>query len=199
MENKTLNILPCDGEAQYYGKVFSDGKSDDYYDQLLKECSWRQDEAIIFGRKYVTKRKVAWYGDSDFSYTYSGIRKVALPWTPNLLQLRKEISALTGEEFNSCLLNLYHDGSEGMAWHSDAEKQLKRDAAIASVSFGAERKFSFKHKKTGQRIDIRLEHGSLLLMRGPVQQHWLHRLPPVRNVPEPRINLTFRYIATEIK
>jgi alkylated DNA repair dioxygenase AlkB len=100
------------------------------------------------------------------------------------------IQERTGDTFNSCLLNLYHNSSEGMAWHSDGEKELQRNGAIASLSFGAERKFSFKHKKTKETISS----GSLLLMKGSTQSHWLHSLPPTKMTDKPRVNLTFRTI-----
>jgi alkylated DNA repair dioxygenase AlkB len=105
--------------------------------------------------------------------------------------LAEEIS---GETYNSCLLNLYHTGEEGMGWHSDGEKDLKKDGAIASMSFGAERKFAFKHKETKERVDIFLENGSLLVMKGITQSHWVHRLPPTKRIKTPRVNLTFRTI-----
>ena len=137
---------------------------------------------------------MAWYGDTAFEYTYSNRTKTALPWTNELLALKSKIETETGENFNSCLLNLYHTGEEGMAWHSDGEKDLKKDGAIGSVSFGAERKFSFKNKTTKETISIMLEHGSLLVMKGATQTHWLHRLPPTKKTVKPRINLTFRTI-----
>ena len=111
-----------------------------------------------------------------------------------LLFLKKLIEHKTGEQFNSCLLNLYHSGDEGMAWHSDGEKDLKKNGAIGSLSFGAERKFAFKHKESKEKIDLYLEHGSLLIMKGKTQTHWLHRLPPTKKINTPRINLTFRCI-----
>lgn len=148
----------------------------------------------MFGRHIVTKRKVAWYGDRPFEYSYSNITKQALPWTPELLELKRETEKAARETFNSCLLNLYHTGAEGMAWHSDDERDLKRDGAIGSLSFGAERKFAFRHKQTKEVVALRLEHGSLLMMKGTTQTHWLHRLPPTRSVFSPRINLTFRTI-----
>ncbi|MBQ0740235.1 alpha-ketoglutarate-dependent dioxygenase AlkB, partial [Aquimarina celericrescens] len=111
---------------------------------LLKNIEWKNDEAIIFGKRIITKRKVAWYGEKQFEYTYSNTTKHALPWTLELLELKEIIEKKTNETFNSCLHNLYHDGSEGMAWHSDAEKDLKKNGAIGSLSFGAERKFAFK-------------------------------------------------------
>jgi alkylated DNA repair dioxygenase AlkB len=140
------------------------------------------------------KRKVAWYGEKPFEYTYSNTTKHAIPWTPELIALKHIAEQTSGETFNSCLLNLYHDGSEGMAWHSDAEKDLKKNGAIGSISFGAERKFMFKHKQTKETIGVKLEHASLLIMKDTTQTHWLHRLPPTTRVNTPRVNLTFRTI-----
>lgn len=186
------NHLPYDGTVNYFGNIIAN--PDSYFQKLLDEVSWQHDQAMIFGKLVTTKRKVAWYGDDAFSYKYSGIEKVASPWNTTLLDLKKIVEANSGETFNSCLLNLYHDGNEGMAWHSDGEKYLKKNGAIASVSFGAERKFSFKHKITKEKIDLFLEDGSLLIMKDETQTYWLHRLPPSRTVCTPRINLTFRTI-----
>lgn len=190
------NLLPHDGTVNYYGKVIPE--PDHYLHQLLHHIEWRPDEAVIFGKHITTKRKVAWYGDHPFDYTYSNTTKQALPWTEELLALKQIIENATHETFNSCLLNLYHSGEEGMAWHSDGEKDLKRNGAIGSVSLGAERKFSFKHKVTKQRVDVNLEHGSLLVMTGTTQTHWLHRLPPTKKVSTPRVNLTFRTIVNQL-
>jgi alkylated DNA repair dioxygenase AlkB len=189
------NILPKDGIVHYYGTVFSTEEADRYLEILLRSIAWKNDEAIIFGKKITTKRKVAWYGDTEFEYTYSKVTKKAHLWTPELLQIKKEIEKKCGQTFNSCLCNLYHTGTEGMGWHSDDEKDLKKNAAIASVSFGAERKFAFKHKETKETISIHLEHGNLLVMKGRTQTHWLHRLPPTKKVHSPRVNLTFRTVA----
>jgi alkylated DNA repair dioxygenase AlkB len=188
------NLLPKEGTVNYYGKIVTYQEASHYFDKLMKIIEWRNDEAIIFGKLIITKRKVAWYGDSDFEYTYSNTTKRALPWNKELLGLKSLIEEKTGEKFNSCLLNLYHNGNEGMAWHSDAEKDLKKNGAIGSVSFGAERKFSFKHKDTKETVSIVLENGSLLVMKDATQTHWLHRLPPTKLVTKPRINLTFRTI-----
>jgi alkylated DNA repair dioxygenase AlkB len=188
------NWLPHGGEVNYYGKILDTPEANRYRDYLLKSVEWKNDEAVIFGKHIITKRKVAWYADHDFEYTYSNVTKRALPWTKELLELKSITEKQTGETFNSCLLNLYHDGSEGMAWHSDGETDLKKDGAIGSLSFGAERKFSFKHKQTKETISIILEHGSLLVMKGTTQTHWLHRLPPTKVISKPRVNLTFRSI-----
>ena len=191
---KTKNWLPEDGTVNYYGKLLNKNEADFYLNKLLETIEWRNDEAIIFGKKIITKRKVAWYGEKPFEYTYSNITKYALPWTKELLELKTLIEKETGETFNSCLLNLYNNGEEGMAWHSDGETDLKKDGAIGSLSFGAERKFSFKHKQTDNKVELILEHGSLLVMKGTTQKHWLHRLPPTKKVMKPRVNLTFRTI-----
>jgi alkylated DNA repair dioxygenase AlkB len=192
--DKTKNWLPQDGTVNYYGKLFSPEEADAYFDKLMKTIDWRNDEAIIFGKKIITKRKVAWYGEKPFEYTYSNITKYALPWTKELLTLKNVIENETGETFNSCLLNLYHNGEEGMAWHSDGEADLEKDGAIGSLSFGAERKFAFKHKTTKGKIELMLEHGSLLMMKDTTQTFWLHRLPPTKRITTARINLTFRTI-----
>ena len=189
-----INLLPKDGTVNYYGKILDQKQSDRFYQTLLETIEWKNDEAVIFGKKILAKRKVAWYGDENFEYTFSNSTKKAIPWTKQLLQLKKMAEEKTGEKFNSCLLNLYHDGSEGMAYHSDGEKDLKKDGAIASLSLGAERKFSFKHKETKEKVELILEHGSLLVMKDETQSFWLHRLPPTKKVFTPRINLTFRTI-----
>ena len=188
------NLLPYDGVVHYYGTVMSMPEADRYFDDLLKNIAWKNDEAVIFGKKIVTKRKVAWYGEAPFSYTYSNSTKTALPWTQSLLDLKSVAEDVSGETYNSCLLNLYHDGSEGMAWHSDGETDLKKNGAIASMSFGAERKFAYKHKRSKETVSQVLGHGSLLVMKDQTQTHWLHRLPPTKLVHLPRVNLTFRTI-----
>lgn len=190
----SLNLLPQDGIVNYYGKILNAKEAVFYFQTLLDTIDWQNDKAIIFGKEIITKRKVAWYGDKNFSYTYSKIEKFALPWTKELLELKTLVEKISGENFNSCLLNLYHNGNEGMAWHSDAEKDLKKNGAIASLSLGAERKFSFKHKTNGYTKSLRLENGSLLVMKDQTQSHWLHSLPKEKKINTPRINLTFRSI-----
>lgn len=194
--DEKLNLLPNDGTVNYYGKVMTSEQADFYYNALLEKIEWKNDEAVIFGKRIQTKRKVAWYGETNFKYTYSNTTKEALPWTKELLELKEIIETKTGEKFNSCLLNLYHDGNEGMAWHSDAEKDLKKNGAIGSVSLGAERKFAFKHKDSKETVSLVLHHGSLLVMKDTTQTHWLHRLPPTKLISKPRVNLTFRTIVS---
>ncbi len=188
------NILPFDGEVEYYGFALNQKECKFYFDTLTNSIQWKHDEAVIFGKHYVTARKVAWYGNSEFEYTYSGITKKAIIWTPELLQLKNKIEKISNTTYNSCLLNLYHDGNEGMSWHSDDEKTLLENGTIASLSIGAERKFLFKHKETKQKVDIFLENGSLLIMKGKTQKFWLHQLSKTKKVKKPRINLTFRTV-----
>jgi len=188
------NWLPYDGTVNYYGRLLSGRQANGYLSRLLETIEWRNDEAVIFGKRIITKRKVAWYGDKPYEYTYSNTTKHARYWTADLLELKKLIETETGERFNSCLLNLYHNGDEGMAWHSDGEDDLKKNGAIGSLSFGAERKFAFKHKETKEKVEFMLEHGSLLVMKDTTQSHWLHRLPPTKKITTPRVNLTFRTI-----
>lgn len=192
--DSSFNLLPKDGRVHYFGPLFSAKEIHSYFQQLLHSIDWKNDVAVLFGKRIETKRKVAWYGEKPFEYSYSKTTKIALPWTPELLELKKRVEEKTEETYNSCLLNLYHNGEEGMAWHRDGEKELKKHGAIASLSFGAERKFAFKHKTTKETMNIILQAGSLLVMKDETQDFWLHRLPPTKKQIGPRINLTFRTI-----
>ena len=193
--SETGNLLPFDGMAIYHGLLLPATEADDLFDRLRETIAWQSDVVIIFGKRHVTQRKVAWYGDEAYAYTYSGTTRTALPWTPELRELKQKVEERTGVVYNSCLLNLYHSGEEGMGWHSDDEKMLQPNGSIASVSLGAERKFAFKHKRTAETISLLLDHGSLLEMKGETQTHWLHSLPKTKKVKRERINLTFRTIS----
>lgn len=186
------NLLPYDGEANYYGKILNPIKAKHYLKCLLQTIDWKNDEAKLFGEHIITKRKVAWYGNNNYTYTYSNTTKQALPWTRELLELKALVEETTRTSYNSCLLNLYHSGEEGMAWHSDDEKALGKNTSIASLSLGAERKFSFKNKANKKTLSFTLEEGSLLEMKGTTQTHWLHCLPKTKKIAKPRVNLTFR-------
>lgn len=186
------NILPGDGTVIYFGKIVPEDQADLYFNVFMNSIEWKNDEAIIFGKKIITKRKVAWYGDAGFSYTYSKTTKVALSWTKELLELKLMIEKISGTQYNSCLMNLYHSGDEGVSWHSDDEKSLGDSPNIASFSLGAERNFTFKHKTNKQTISVFLEHGSLLVMKDKTQTHWLHSILKTKKISKPRISLTFR-------
>jgi alkylated DNA repair dioxygenase AlkB len=193
-KDRVYIILDNDGLVNYYGKILAYQEANQYLDLLMQNILWKNDEVILFGKHIVTKRKAAWYGGSGCLYAYSNITKQALPWTKELSGLKQMVEEFAGVKFNSCLLNLYHNGNEGMGWHSDDEKSLGKNNTIASLSFGAERKFLFKHKQTKQIISLVLEHGSLLIMKDATQRNWLHSLPKSKNIVQPRINLTFRTI-----
>ncbi|MGJ8724882.1 MAG: alpha-ketoglutarate-dependent dioxygenase AlkB family protein [Roseibacillus sp.] len=189
-------VLPKDGETTYHGVIFPIEAADSHLQTLLTSIPWQHDETVIFGKRIITARQMAWYGDRDFDYRYSGNTHTAKIWTPDLLTIKNAVEEASGSRYNSCLLNLYADGDQGMGWHSDDEKELNPDANIASVSFGAERRFDFRHKQSREKASVFLEHGSLLIMAGATQTHWHHQIPKTKKVTTPRVNLTFRQIAT---
>lgn len=191
------NYLPYNGTVNYYGRILAIEQNHHFYDYLLNNVPWKNDEVLIFGKHIVTKRKIAWYGDKEFAYSYSGTTRYGKIWTKELLELKEIVEERVNLKFNSCLLNFYPTGSDGMAWHSDDEKALGKNTTIASLTFGAERYFAFKHKKTQEKVKLLLENGSLLIMKGVTQTYWLHKLPPTVNIKSPRINLTFRTIIEE--
>lgn len=195
---QAINVLPYDGEAYYYGEIFSEQLSQQYFQQLITTLEWQHDQALILGKVIETKRKVAWYAnthqDKPHAYAYSGITRYSSPFTKELLSIKQIVEEKAQASFNACLANLYHSGKEGMAWHSDNEQALKKHAAIASLSFGEARTFSFKHKLTKELISLTLKPGSLLVMKGQTQDNWLHRLPPSKKASNARINLTFRTV-----
>ncbi|MFM8432266.1 MAG: alpha-ketoglutarate-dependent dioxygenase AlkB family protein [Bacteroidota bacterium] len=191
-DTSPVELLPHDGRAVYFGTVFAAETSDRLFSELEKSIPWRNDVIKMFGKEIVTTRKVAWFGDRPFEYAYSGHTHHALPWTAALIEIKEKAEEKCLTDFNACLLNLYHHGNEGMGWHSDDEVELDPVAPIASVSLGAARKFSFKHKEVKTGVSLQLNHGSLLMMDAKSQQHWLHSLPKSRKTLMARINLTFR-------
>jgi alkylated DNA repair dioxygenase AlkB len=191
-----MNLLPRGGTAIYYGRIFDEPTARNYYERLSSSLPWRHDDVVMFGKRVVTAREVAWFADAGIPYRYSGTVKQAAAWTPELAELKERIEVLTGLSFNSCLANLYHHGGEGMSWHSDDEKALVKHAGIASLSLGAERMFSFRHKRDAETISLLLENGGLLVMKDETQDHWKHALPKSAKIKEPRINLTFRTMMT---
>ncbi|MEM7372190.1 MAG: alpha-ketoglutarate-dependent dioxygenase AlkB [Bacteroidota bacterium] len=192
-----LEEIPIpDGELWYHASFFSETDSNRFFTALKSDIDWRQEEILIFGKKIPQPRLVAWYGDSGISYTYSGLRLLATPWTPSLLQIKQKIESATGCRFNSVLLNLYRHGQDSMSWHSDDEPELGRNPVIASVSFGGIRRFHLrhKHKQDQARVRLDLAHGSLLIMKGETQHNWQHQISKTARNIAPRINLTFRWI-----
>lgn len=192
MFNNIPNIINTDGIALYYPHVLTDEQIKQYYMELLDKINWQNEKVIMFGKEIVTKRKVAFYSDPNISYTYSNKTKLGEAWSPTLLSLKSIVELVTRSSYNACLLNLYHTGDEGMGWHSDDEQEIIVDSSIASLSLGAARKFSFKHKTSKELVSVQLENGSLLEMKGAIQKHWWHALPKSTKIKAPRINLTFR-------
>ncbi|WP_152287363.1 alpha-ketoglutarate-dependent dioxygenase AlkB family protein [Flavicella marina] len=192
--NPLSNKLPFDGEVYYHGAILSQKEALNYFDILLSKIAWKRDSSVLFGKKITLDRKVALYSEKSLTYTYAGVERHTIPWTKELLELKSLVETKTGTSYNSCLLNLYHSGEEGMGWHSDGEKEMKEHAAIASLSLGAARNFVFKHKENKHKVTFTLEKGDLLVMKGSTQEQWLHSLPKSKKVKFPRINLTFRSI-----
>jgi alkylated DNA repair dioxygenase AlkB len=185
-----------DGEVRYFAAAFSAREADELFRDLRAEIDWRQEEILMFGQRRRVPRRVAWHGDAGATYRYSGVSHEPEPWTPTLRRVQRRVEELTGLRFNAVLLNLYRDGRDGMGWHADDEPELGPDPAIASVSLGAVRRFRMRHRRRKQQtLDIDLGHGSLLLMQGPTQHHWMHALPKTARPVGERINLTFRWVA----
>lgn len=185
-----------DAKVIYYPQAFSPDESDALFQQLITTIEWRQDNIKIYGREIPQPRLTAWYGDEEAVYTYSNIINHPLPWLPVLLQIKQRCEAIAKASFNSVLLNYYRNGQDSMGWHQDNEPELGEQPVIASVSFGAMRRFQFRHKKRKDldTMSIELAHGSLLLMRGETQHYWKHQLPKTAQPVGARINLTFRFI-----
>jgi alkylated DNA repair dioxygenase AlkB len=185
------NLLPYDGFTNYIPNFIKDTHSS-YLHQLLNEVAWKHDELTLYGKKIITKRQVAFEGDEHIAYTYSKQQKIASPWSHVVLEFKQKIEKELQTQFNGCLLNLYATGEIGMAWHSDNEPELESEGIIASLSFGATRTFQLKHKQSGEKIDVKLENGSLVVMDMHSQKHWMHQLKKETKIKDPRINLTFR-------
>ena len=190
----TSNLLPMDGSAYYVPDFLNKEASNPLIDQLQNSLQWQADQLIMFGKLVTTRRKVAWVGDPGCTYSYSGVKRDPQPWIPELLTIKAKLERLTQSKFNSCLLNFYHDGADGMGWHSDDERELNARSPIASLSLGSTRKFAFRHKKEKVSTSLFLENGSALIMNAPTQQFWQHALLKTKTVHTPRINLTFRNI-----
>ncbi len=193
MEKIDLN-LP-DAEVIYFPKFYDLKTADLMFDQLMKETLWQQDDIRVFGKTYKQPRLTALYAENEKPYSYSNITMLPRPFTTLLKQVKKDIEALSKGQFTTVLLNLYRDGSDSNGWHSDDEKELGENPAIASLSLGEARWFHLKHKQDKlQKSKIELAHGSLLLMQGTTQHFWKHQLAKTARKVEPRINLTFRLI-----
>lgn len=185
-----------DGEVWYMENFIPVSKANAYFKSFVENINWRQEEIKMYGKTYPVPRKTAWYGYKGFNYKYSGILCNPEPWTKELLGIKKVIESFVDNvDFNSVLLNLYRNGSDKVSWHADDEKGLGINPLIASVSLGATRRFDLKHKtEPNEKLQLELLPGSLVIMKGALQHHWLHQIPVQKRVSEPRINLTYRTI-----
>lgn len=187
------NLLPKDGEVEFVSHFIER----DCLHEIIDSIEWSQDNMQMFGKRIDLPRLTAWYGDPEATYTYSGITNQPLSWTPLLLKLREKIESYTKEDFNSVLLNYYRNQNDHMSWHTDNERELGPSPVIASLSFGEERLFQFKHHldKEEKKVSIKTEPGSLIVMRGETQKYWRHRIAKTSLPMGPRVNLTFRKIS----
>ena len=191
----TDNLLPYDGQVNDLGVVILEANA--LYENLLTELPWQYDIVTLFGKTHVTTRQIVWMGDHDVSYYYSGQTRRAIPWSKQMLHVKRHIeqqlsSSGINVDFNSCLLNYYPSGEDGMGYHADDEKELGIQPVIASLSLGATRKFVLKHKKTQDKVELYLESGQLIVMHGETQKYWKHTVTKTKTVLEGRISLTFR-------
>lgn len=192
------NLLPYEGCVNDLGVVLEQPKH--LYDELLNELPWQADVVSLFGKTYVTTRQIVWMGAPDISYTYSGHSRQAIPWSASVFHVKqsieRQLAALgISANFNSCLLNYYPTGNDGMGYHADDEKELGHNPVIAALSLGATRKFVLKHKKTQDKVELHLESGQLIVMSGATQRYWKHTVTKTKTVATGRISLTFRHIS----
>lgn len=185
-----------DAEVIMYRNFFDKNESAQIFSELYSNIDWKQDATLLFGKHVTLPRLTAWYGDEGKSYTYSKIKMEPHLWTPTLIQIKSRIEAVTSAPFNCVLLNLYRDGKDSVAWHSDDEPELGENPVIGSASFGATRRFMFRHKYQNQlKFETELTHGSFLLMKGVTQHFWRHQIPKTTRLIQPRVNLTFRKVS----
>jgi len=195
----TGELLPHDGSALLCPDFLTKEFADDCFSELLATLPWEHQELVMFGKKIPEPRFSCWHADNGLTYTYSGSERTSHPLTPTLSQLRDMCATATSHTFNGVLANLYRHGSDYMGWHADDEKVNGPEPIIASLSFGSERRFDFKHRVSGEIVNVWLPHGSLLVMSGKSQSHWRHRIAKTTTASEPRINLTFRHLLTAVR
>lgn len=191
---KPISFNLPDAAIVYYPDFFTQKESDAFFIDLLKNTVWQQDEIKVFGKTHPQPRLTALYGSNNKPYSYSNITMYPTPFTKTLGSIKNRVETTTSVNFTTCLLNLYRNGQDSNGWHADNEKELGTNPIIASVSFGDTRLFKLKHRTLNYKQDIELTHGSLLLMQGTTQHHWLHAIPKTQKQKTERINLTFRVI-----
>lgn len=188
------NLAPFDGELFLIKRFYQLRESDLLFEQLKSALTWQEEAIFIYGKQCKAPRLMCWYGDSGACYRYSGVYHQPLPWTDELMIIKKKVQSYCHSSFNSVLANLYRNGRDSTGCHADDEKELGQNPVIASLSLGDERLFKLHHKKRKESLDIYLGHGDLLVMAGTLQHHWVHSIPKTTKLKGPRINLTFRKI-----
>ncbi|UAB75768.1 alpha-ketoglutarate-dependent dioxygenase AlkB [Mesoflavibacter sp. SCSIO 43206] len=184
-----------DSDIKYYPDFFNKKEADAYFNSLLKHINWQQDDITVFGKTYKQPRLTALFGNNGKPYSYSNITMHPHVFTEELQQIKDKVETKVNTKFTTCLANLYRNGNDSNGWHADNEIELGKNPIIASVSFGAERYFHLKHRHDKSlKQKLLLQHGSLLLMQGKTQHHWLHQIAKTKKDIGLRINLTFRII-----
>jgi alkylated DNA repair dioxygenase AlkB len=188
-------VLPG-ADLLFWPRVDLGTSAQELFDDLQRHVAWREEDIVLFGRRYRQPRLLAWYGDPGATYRYSGRQHLPLAWTDTLTALRERLQRVVGAQFNSVLANLYRDERDSMGLHADDERELGPRPVIASLSLGETRRFRLRHRhrKDLKSHSLHLPSGSLLVMRGDTQRHWKHEVPKERRACGPRINLTFRYV-----
>ena len=198
LENRSVVVALPQADLEYWPQWVDTACANEWLQTLSSETPWTQPQIRLYGRSFRVPRLVAWYGDSNARYRYSGLLHEPLPWTPLLSHIRERVQAQVRQHLNGVLLNLYRDGQDAMGWHSDDEPELGRDPLLVSLNLGETRRFDFRHKGTSRIArSLELQHGSLLVMRGSTQHYWQHQIARTRKVSEPRLNLTFRRLFRE--
>jgi alkylated DNA repair dioxygenase AlkB len=187
-------VILKNGEYIYFPCFLNREQANLYLEAFINKIEWKQESMYMYGKQVMFPRLTSWYGDNDKPYSFSGIKLNPHPWNEELIQIKQLIEPVCKVTFNSVLLNLYRDGNDSISWHSDAEKELGKNPIIASINFGAERKFQIRHNETQETHEILLKHGSLLIMKGELQHFWKHQVPKQKGITKERVNLTFRVI-----
>ncbi len=193
--NEKIDLALPDANLILYPNFISPERALLIFDDLLNNTDWQQDDIQVYGKVHKQPRLTHLFANNNTPYSYSNITMLPTRFTPNLLELKHKVDTLTNQKFTTCLANLYRNGQDSNGWHADNEKELGPQPIIASISLGASRWFHLKHRtKTALKQKIELTHGSLLLMQGNTQTHWLHQIPKTKKPVDKRINLTFRII-----
>ncbi|RIA10368.1 alkylated DNA repair dioxygenase AlkB [Flavobacteriaceae bacterium MAR_2010_72] len=195
ISNEKKHLILPDAEVIYIPGFYSSEKARHYFNILKTSVNWQQDDIKIFGKTYKQPRLTALHSNNGQTYSYSNIVMTPEVFTTELIEIKKDVEAVSKQNFTTVLLNLYRDGNDSNGWHADNEKELGKNPVIASLSLGEARWFHFKHRTiSDQKYKLLLESGSLLIMKGSMQHHWLHQIPKTKKVVGERMNLTFRTI-----